>query len=256
MIKVNGYYDKNLWQWHKLTEIFPDIKVHKLIDCYTTPAPLNEINKRLDEGHPVIVCVDFDPKAGVQTHYVVIFGREGDDYYIADPWYNDIVLFKSRYGDPAKAIYAIRMYDGPLIAPVSNETEQLRKELEELKIEYASLEATITEKNQAISQLTENEKKWQKEAKSANDNLGKVLEEKGELEKTIASLERKVEKLEKEFGDMEKEKNANWQLYKKALESQTDKQTSLQLVETLFNRLYTRMKFFFVKKSVDSPNTK
>jgi tetratricopeptide (TPR) repeat protein len=141
------------------------------------------------------------------------------------------------------------------VAPGSN-LEELKRELEELRVKYAQIEATVAEKNEAIRQLTENEQKWQKEAKSANDNLGKVLEERGELEKIIASLERKIDKLEKELAEMEKEKNNNWQLYKKALEGQTDKQTSLQLAEILFNRLYTRMKFFFVKKSVDSPNTK
>ena len=61
MVKVNGYYDKNLWQWHKLADIFPDIKVHKLIDCYTTPLPKRN-KQTLREGHPVIVCVDFDLK--------------------------------------------------------------------------------------------------------------------------------------------------------------------------------------------------
>jgi hypothetical protein len=124
-------------------------------------------------------------------------------------------------------------------APVGNEMEQLRKDLEELRIKYASLEATIAEKNEAISQFTENEKKWQAEAKSANDNLGKVLEEKGAVEKEMESAERKIKRLEEQLAEVEKEKNANWQLYKKALEGQADKLSTTQLFRLLLERLFT-----------------
>jgi len=247
MARVGGYYDQNLWQWHKLTEIFPDIKVHKLIDCYTTPAPLDQIDKRLEEGHPVIVCVDFDPKPGVQTHYVVIFGKEGDDYYLADPWFNDVALFKGRYGDPAKAIYAIRMYDVPLTPPAKPEVEELRKKVEELSKEVgtlagqnAELTKRLAEREATIAQQAELLRKSQAEAKTANDNLGKVLEEKGELVKTIASQERKIAKLTDDLAEMEKERNANWQLYKKALETQADKLATSELLNIVIGRIISK----------------
>jgi hypothetical protein len=124
------------------------------------------------------------------------------------------------------------------VAPGSN-LEELKRELEELRVKYAQIEATVAEKNEAIRQLTENEQKWQKEAKSANDNLGKVLEEKGAIEKDLATAQRKIERLEKELSEIEKEKNANWQLYKKALEGQADKLSTAQLSRLLLERLFT-----------------
>ena len=122
------------------------------------------------------------------------------------------------------------------------QVEQLRNSLEEQKVKYAPLESTIAEKNEAIRQLTANEKKWQAEAKSANENLGKVLEEKGELEKTIASLERKVDKLTEELAEMEKKKNALWQDYKRANDERTDKLSTTELSRLLLARLFNIMK--------------
>ncbi len=140
-------------------------------------------------------------------------------------------------------------------APIDDETEELRKKVEELSRNMGMLEGQnaelakrLGEKEAIITQIQTDSQKWQKEAKSANENLGKVLEEKGELEKTIASLERKISKLTEELAEMEKEKNANWQLYKKALEGQIDKQTSLQLIEILFNRFYTKIKSLLKKE--------
>jgi tetrahydromethanopterin S-methyltransferase subunit G len=169
MVKVGGYYDKNLWQWHKLSQVFSDIKVHELIDCYSVPAPLEKIDQRLEEGHPVIVCVDFDPKAGVQTHFVVIFGKEGEDYYIADPWYNDVALFSERYGDPAKAIYAIRMYDGPLTPPQASnqELDLLKKRLEEIEASVRTLRGDLSE---LLGQM----ESWQEWRDTANDRLDEL----------------------------------------------------------------------------------
>ena len=154
--------------------------------------------------------------------------------------------------------------DEPLnTPPVNPEVEELRKKMEELSRNIGMLEGQnaelakrLSEKEAIIAQIQADNQKWQKEAKSANENLGKVLEEKGELEKTIASLEKKITKLTEELAEMEKEKNANWKLYKKALETQADKQTSTQLIEILLKRFYAKIKSFFVKENVDSPITK
>lgn len=248
MIRVNGYYDKNLWQWHKLTDIFPDIKVHKLIDCYTTPAPLNEINKRLEEGHPVIVCVDFDPKPGVQTHYVVIFGKEGDDYYLADPWYNDVALFKGRYGDPAKAIYAIRMYDGPLSpAPTPDPCADLRTKCEELARENQRLEkelkssqevqqqtaASLSEISSQLAQKTKEAEKWQEELASCKDELAKK-------EETIANLERRISSRDNRIAELEKERTDYRGYYEKALERDISKMSYGQILVVVLKRLFNK----------------
>lgn len=232
MIKVGGYYDQNLWQWHKLTEIFPDIKVHKLIDCYTTPAPLKEIDKRLEEGHPVIVCVDFDPKPGVQTHYVVIFGKDERGYYIADPWYNDVALFQDRYGDPAKAIYAIRMYDGPLTPPANPEVEELRKRVEELTKQVGTLEGRVAELTRMLEEEKRKNGENQEQLKNLQ-NLLKISQENAEAlltdnkektkklescQKELESANRKIGKLEEEMEKISKENADNWRRYKESRE--------------------------------------
>ena len=250
MIKIGGYYDKNLWQWHKLTDIFSDIKVHKLIDCYTTPAPLNEINKRLDEGHPVIVCVDFDPKVGVQTHYVVIFGREGDDYYIADPWFNDVALFKGRYGDPAKAIYAIRMYDGPLSpAPVPDPCADLRTKCEELEKENQRLTkelktsqeiqqqtaASLSEISSQLAQKTNELEKSQSSLLVANQTIA-------EKEEAIAKLEKRISSRDNRIAELEKERTDYRSYYEKALERDITKMSLGKILLVIISREQERLK--------------
>lgn len=255
MIKVGGYYEKNLWQWHKLTEIFPDIKVHKLIDCYDVPAPLNEINKRLEEGHPVIVCVDFDPKPGVQTHYVVIFGKEGDDYYLADPWFNDVALFKSRYGDPAKAIYAIRMYDGPLSpAPAPDPCADLRTKCEELEKENQRLtkelktsqevqQQTAASLSEISSQLAQKTKELAK-SQSSLEVANKTIAEK---EETIRKLERKITERDNRIAELEKERTDYRSLYEKTLERDVTKISYGKIVLAILKREQARLKSFLAK---------
>jgi len=250
MIKVGGYYEKNLWQWHKLTEIFPDIKVHKLIDCYTTPAPLNEINKRLDEGHPVIVCVDFDPKAGVQTHYVVIFGREGDDYYLADPWYNDVALFKGRYGDPAKAIYAIRMYDGPLSGetppePITCEAEreEIRNLQSQLKNSQSIQEQTAASLSEIAAQLAAKTKELAK-SQSSLEVANRTIAEK---EEAIRKLERKITEKDNRIAELEKERTDYRSLYEKTLERDVTKISYGKIIVAILRREQASIKSFLAK---------
>ena len=255
MVKVNGYYDKNLWQWHKLTEIFPDIKVHKLIDCYTTPAPLDQIDKRLEEGHPVIVCVDFDPKPGVQTHYVVIFGKEGDDYYLADPWFNDVALFKGRYGDPAKAIYAIRMYDGPLSpAPAPDPCADLRIKCEELEKENQrlakELKASQEVQQQTAASLSEiaaqlaNKTKELAKSQSNLETANKTIAEKDEA---IGKLERKITEKDNRIAELEKERTDYRRRYEEKLEVDVTTISYGKIVLAILNREQASIKSFLAK---------
>jgi len=141
MKEVGGYYDKNLWIWTKLSEIYPDISHKKTINCFNDPAPLNEIKRRIDEGHPVIVMTF----VGDITHYVLLFGYDSKGFYTCDPNRGDVCLFKDRFGDPARYIYKIDFYEGPL-----------REEIDandELKSKIDSLEKEIKAKNEAIFQL-------------------------------------------------------------------------------------------------------
>ena len=40
----------------------------------------------MNAGQPVIVRVDASPNPGLQWHYVLLYGRKGDDYLMLDPW--------------------------------------------------------------------------------------------------------------------------------------------------------------------------
>ncbi len=245
MIKVGGYYDQNLWMWDKLTAIFPDIKVHELIDCYTVPAPLDKIDKRLEEGHPVIVCVDFDPKPGVQTHYVVIFGKDDRGYYIADPWYDDVVLLHERYGDPAKAIYAIRMYDGPLTPPITCEEE--KKEISNLQDKLKSAisihEQTAASLSEIAAQLADKTKeltKSQSQLKTANKTIA-------EKEAEIRNLERRITKKDNRIAELEKERTDYRSRYEDKLKTDVTSISYWKIFLAILNREQARIKLAFTK---------
>lgn len=54
--------------------------------CTNNPAPLDVIDKALDNRQPVIVQVDTSPVAGIQSHFVILTGKDGNDYSMVDPW--------------------------------------------------------------------------------------------------------------------------------------------------------------------------
>jgi hypothetical protein len=88
--------------------------------CSGQPAPLTEIDAWLGTGKPVIVEVDFSPKPGLQNHWIVLTGKQGGDYLIADPWPYPLdagpVTLAARFGfagSAAQTIQAVLMLDGP-----------------------------------------------------------------------------------------------------------------------------------------------
>jgi hypothetical protein len=93
-------------------------------DCKNQPAPLAEIDTWLAMGKPVILEVDWSPQAGVQTHYLVAYGKKGDDYLIYDPYpypspTSEQTLKTSKYAqvagsnNPAQIITGVMFFDGP-----------------------------------------------------------------------------------------------------------------------------------------------
>lgn len=98
-------------------------------------APLAEIDNRLAMNQPVIIEVDFSPSAGLQTHYAVVYAKDGSDYLLYDPWpfpvsTAPIKLSTSKYAqlanskDPARIITGVFFTTGnagpvtPPTAPV------------------------------------------------------------------------------------------------------------------------------------------
>jgi hypothetical protein len=83
LIAKGGYLDE-LIRWGVISLVHPEIKYKSLNT--DANAPINSINASVAAGQPVIVEVDFSPDAGLQTHWVVIYSKKGDDYLILDPW--------------------------------------------------------------------------------------------------------------------------------------------------------------------------
>lgn len=85
-----------------LPNVLPGIRYQKYIQCNNPPAPIADIDATLDAGLPVIVEVDYSPAPGMQNHWIVLYDRQGDDYFIQDPWPYPVeskkVTLTSRYG--------------------------------------------------------------------------------------------------------------------------------------------------------------
>lgn len=118
-----GYVQGNLYRNDAFGREFPDCRFDQVIFCTAVPAPLDKIDASLKDGKPVVVMVDFDhdPNDGIQTHFVLIVGREdNENYIINDPWFGDQVYFIARYGsDQAAAINQINFFSGPIPGSVS-----------------------------------------------------------------------------------------------------------------------------------------
>ncbi len=95
-------YMGGLIVWGALTRAFPKIAYQRIILCADQPAPLTDINDSLDSGQPVIVQLDRSPAPGLQSHWVVLYARQGEDYLMLDPWPyphdSSPVTLTSRYG--------------------------------------------------------------------------------------------------------------------------------------------------------------
>lgn len=87
MVRKGGFLDGYLTKWNALSNVYTDIVFEGKVD--PSPALLDRINTSLAAGRPVTVQVDFTsdtPYTDNDQHWVLIVGRDGDDYRINDPW--------------------------------------------------------------------------------------------------------------------------------------------------------------------------
>ena len=85
-LKSRGGFVDAAIVWGAVTSIYPQVVYRNLILCRDTAAPLSQINASIAAGQPVLVEVDSSPNAGLQTHWVVLYKKQGDDYLMLDPW--------------------------------------------------------------------------------------------------------------------------------------------------------------------------
>jgi hypothetical protein len=93
---VNGFASAGI-RWGAVSQIYPQVNMKSFISCNSTDAPLAQIDASIAAGQPVIVMVDNSPAAGLQTHWVVLYAKAGNDYLMLDPWPYQTDVTKKTY---------------------------------------------------------------------------------------------------------------------------------------------------------------
>ena len=82
---VGGFAGAGI-RWGAVSRLYPQVTVKSNVSCINSDAPLAQIDASIAVGQPVIVMVDSAPAAGLLTHWVMLYAKEGDDYLMLDPW--------------------------------------------------------------------------------------------------------------------------------------------------------------------------
>jgi len=69
-----------------LPYIFPNVIYKDMQPCESFPAPIAQIDAAVAAGKPVILQVDWNKQAGIQTHFVLVKEKKGNDYVLYDPY--------------------------------------------------------------------------------------------------------------------------------------------------------------------------
>jgi len=85
LIKAGGYASGNLLIFADVSKATDALTMTKLISCEEIPAPMDEIDARLAAGEMAAVEVWFE-RARINKHWVLLYGKAGNSYLIADPW--------------------------------------------------------------------------------------------------------------------------------------------------------------------------
>lgn len=85
-MKKAGGFQGALFIPSVLPYVWPNCAYRDMQPCETTPAPIQQIDAAVAAGKPVILQVDWNKQAGIQTHFVLVKDKKGDDYIIYDPY--------------------------------------------------------------------------------------------------------------------------------------------------------------------------
>ena len=69
-----------------LPYVWPNAAYRDMQPCENFPAPIAQIDAAVAQGKPVILQVDWNKQAGIQTHFVLVKEKKGDDYVLYDPY--------------------------------------------------------------------------------------------------------------------------------------------------------------------------
>ncbi|KXK14766.1 MAG: peptidase M23 family protein [Chloroflexi bacterium OLB14] len=102
-MKKAGGFQGALFIPSMLPYVWANCAYKDMQNCETTPAPIAYIDEAVAAGKPVILQVDWNKQQGLQTHFVLVKEKKGDDYSIYDPYKyggdapDKEVLLTSRY---------------------------------------------------------------------------------------------------------------------------------------------------------------
>src|SRR5215212_5510400 len=110
-----------------LPYVWPNCAYRDMQPCETSPAPIAQIDAAIAAGKPVILQVDWNKQTGIQTHFVLVKEKKGNDYILYDPYKyggdnpDKEVLLTSRYkfngATIADEISAVLWFDSYSAAP-------------------------------------------------------------------------------------------------------------------------------------------
>jgi len=107
--------------------VWPNCAYRDMQPCESFPAPIAQIDAAVAQGKPVILQVDWNKQAGIQTHFVLVKEKKGNDYILYDPYKyggdgpDKEVLLTTRYkyngATLEKEISAVLWFDSYSAAP-------------------------------------------------------------------------------------------------------------------------------------------
>ena len=110
-----------------LPYVWPNAAYRDMQPCESSPAPIAQIDAAVAAGKPVILQVDWNKQAGIQTHFVLVKEKKGSDYVLYDPYKypgdapDKEVLLAARYkyngATLEKEISAVLWFDSLSAAP-------------------------------------------------------------------------------------------------------------------------------------------
>lgn len=114
----NGFTGGNLLVFNAV-ERLADVRLVKVIDCWSGPAPMEEVEEHVALGRAVLALVDMRPGGSVQQHWVWLLREEGDDWLVMDPWLEpgeEFYYLLARYAAPtwddvARSVFRLAVYE-------------------------------------------------------------------------------------------------------------------------------------------------
>ena len=158
-LKETGGFSNDLIKAQGVLEAFPSWDYER-IDCETSAAPIDRVKKRIDEGHPTIIKVDFVPStAKKETHFCLVIGYTDKDLLINDPWTGEEYFLTGKYphhnktyDKPEHAIEGLRIYTDKNFK--NSQLDDVKKQVEDLQKALTEKQNQLIQKDQVISETT------------------------------------------------------------------------------------------------------